>query len=562
MGVRNIKKQLIGKEDLELGFGQIIQERNGKNLEINRINAGTIPYTEDKSVSDALDSLANYSVNSIDELKTLSNIESVNVLGYYAKGDGGGGLFYWDSTSTETDNGGTIIQATGVSTGRWKRVFSGAVNVKWFGVFSNTSINHTTTLQYIHDNYDMELDTGTYIIGELVLNSYRKIVGKGEALTILKWDTLISGTDKAVIRASRSAVGVTPISAISRHKSNDYSIDATGCDYGLYARYCTNETKFDRITSTGANKSNIAIITSWFASYTNLTAKNGVDKGITISNGLSGETGDGAVNACYFENLRTHNNGTGNTYNILSNPSGGAGICIGLTFRGSLGTTIQSELNGGAGLYTKTSYPISIGFLYLESNCTTDTSNNRSLYVETSGSYSGVNIDAVYLATGAKIYNTSNLNIGFLSRNDNIDTFVNTGIKAVVQNSNLASFNTNFGNISSLPITIALFQNINLRYSTTLNSSYFYVDETIVPYVILIPRATVTMTNALSLKIDSNPSANYGATFTQNVPIKIRHTNITTGMHILSTNAASQSVDNYCDIIVIHYKILSNINRT
>ena len=72
-------------------------------------------------------------VNSIDELKTISNIEAVNALGYYTKGDGGGGLFYWDSTSTETDNGGTIIQATGVITGRWKRVFSGAVNVKWFG---------------------------------------------------------------------------------------------------------------------------------------------------------------------------------------------------------------------------------------------------------------------------------------------------------------------------------------------------------------------------------------------------------------------------------------------
>jgi len=59
--------------------------------------------------------------------------KAVNVLGYYAKGDGGGGLFYWDAASTEADNGGTIIQANAITTGRWKRVFSGAVNVKWFG---------------------------------------------------------------------------------------------------------------------------------------------------------------------------------------------------------------------------------------------------------------------------------------------------------------------------------------------------------------------------------------------------------------------------------------------
>lgn len=63
MGIRNIKKQLIGKEDLELGFGQIIQERNGKNLEINRINAGIIPYTSDKSIAEALDIVINGSID-------------------------------------------------------------------------------------------------------------------------------------------------------------------------------------------------------------------------------------------------------------------------------------------------------------------------------------------------------------------------------------------------------------------------------------------------------------------------------------------------------------------
>jgi hypothetical protein len=57
---------------------------------------------------------------------------SVNVLGYYARGDGGGGTFYWDATSTATDNGGTIIKAA-PTTGRWIRVYSGAVNVLWFG---------------------------------------------------------------------------------------------------------------------------------------------------------------------------------------------------------------------------------------------------------------------------------------------------------------------------------------------------------------------------------------------------------------------------------------------
>lgn len=93
-------------------------------------------------------------VNSIDELKTISNIESINVLGYYEKGDGGGGTFYWDATSTEDDNGGTIIQATGVTTGRWKRVFSGAVNVAWFGAKGDESNDITSLVNSILSIYD------------------------------------------------------------------------------------------------------------------------------------------------------------------------------------------------------------------------------------------------------------------------------------------------------------------------------------------------------------------------------------------------------------------------
>ena len=96
-------------------------------------------------------------------LTAISNLKSetvnfegkaIEVLGYYAKGDGGGGLFYWDDSSTEVDNGGTIIQATSIVNGRWKRVFSGAVNVKWFGAKGDG----------ITDNYKIILDALNYVI--------------------------------------------------------------------------------------------------------------------------------------------------------------------------------------------------------------------------------------------------------------------------------------------------------------------------------------------------------------------------------------------------------------
>jgi parallel beta-helix repeat protein len=77
----------------------------------------------------------------------------LQLLGFHTKGDGGGGVFYWDATKDKSEhNGGTVIDpdkaglvANWASTqalyftpevtgqGCWVREFSGAVNVKWFG---------------------------------------------------------------------------------------------------------------------------------------------------------------------------------------------------------------------------------------------------------------------------------------------------------------------------------------------------------------------------------------------------------------------------------------------
>ena len=87
----------------------------------------------------------------IAELKTygasMSDGDSLEILGYYTAGDGGGGTFYWDATSTDTDNGGTIIQATGVTTGRWLRVYEGDINAKWFGIVGDCVADDTTAFQ-------------------------------------------------------------------------------------------------------------------------------------------------------------------------------------------------------------------------------------------------------------------------------------------------------------------------------------------------------------------------------------------------------------------------------
>lgn len=73
------------------------------------------------------------------------NQKSVYVTGYLASATPSGiaGMFVRDdSDTTSTDNGGTVIVASNGK--RWKRSFSGSVNVKWFGALGNNSSNTPT----------------------------------------------------------------------------------------------------------------------------------------------------------------------------------------------------------------------------------------------------------------------------------------------------------------------------------------------------------------------------------------------------------------------------------
>lgn len=66
--------------------------------------------------------------------------ETREALGYYVTGDGGGGSFRWDASSTLPSDGGTIIEPDEVQggPGRWLRSFTvGLVDVRWFGAHAS-----------------------------------------------------------------------------------------------------------------------------------------------------------------------------------------------------------------------------------------------------------------------------------------------------------------------------------------------------------------------------------------------------------------------------------------
>jgi hypothetical protein len=82
------------------------------------------------------------SVNTIDDLRSYGpsqgSADLLIVKGYWSIGDGGGGIFYLDNGSSESDDGGITIQSSAGLPGRWKRMFDGYVNIRWFGAKGNT----------------------------------------------------------------------------------------------------------------------------------------------------------------------------------------------------------------------------------------------------------------------------------------------------------------------------------------------------------------------------------------------------------------------------------------
>lgn len=94
---------------------------------------------------------------------SIPNGAAVQVTGYYAPNDGGGGVYVWNSTSTATDNGGNVIQPTGVSTGRWILQYSGALNVRSFGAKGDSQADDTSAIQTAI-NYVQTAGGGTIFI--------------------------------------------------------------------------------------------------------------------------------------------------------------------------------------------------------------------------------------------------------------------------------------------------------------------------------------------------------------------------------------------------------------
>ena len=186
------------------------------NLEVAKVNTADMHdflssanYSEARlklGVSGAESVVGNIATNLKATTPTSATV-SIEALGYHIKGDGGGGVFYWDATSTQADNAGTIIAPTNYATGRWIRVIEevGETNVRWFGATGDGSTNDTTSVMAAFTNsprdYTLFFPQGTYRVNLLIdgndnADNWSKLkwVGVENKTTLESFDTTFGAT--------------------------------------------------------------------------------------------------------------------------------------------------------------------------------------------------------------------------------------------------------------------------------------------------------------------------------------------------------------------------------
>jgi pectate lyase-like protein len=124
----------------------------------------------------------------------------VHLLGYHTPSDGGGGVFRWDALSTLPDDGGLTIIPNGSTTqGRWRRVTSGPVDIRWFGASPDASSSQNSgSIQKAIDSLPGSGGTvlfpaGVYRVANAirVLRNKVSLIGEGAGATTLLADTAL-----------------------------------------------------------------------------------------------------------------------------------------------------------------------------------------------------------------------------------------------------------------------------------------------------------------------------------------------------------------------------------
>ncbi len=147
--------------------------------------------------------------------------------GCNARGDGGGGQWYWAPGDSTTANGATCVGAS--PSGRWLRLVNdNTVNVKWFGAKGNGTGDDTAAIHAAMDFAmashirNVYLPPGTYRVSSIThFTSDMRFYGAGRTQTIIQSTaTTTTGGEKGVLE-------ITGGSFLNQLEISDLYIDCT-----------------------------------------------------------------------------------------------------------------------------------------------------------------------------------------------------------------------------------------------------------------------------------------------------------------------------------------------
>jgi parallel beta-helix repeat protein len=106
--------------------------------------------------------------------------------GHRRPNDGGEGFFHWDAESKDTDNGGTIIAAIDIESGRWLRAAQGGpISVKWFGAKGDGSAAAKEIQDALSAGSEIFVPAGTYLIdSSITVLEGKHLFGPGKLVGI------------------------------------------------------------------------------------------------------------------------------------------------------------------------------------------------------------------------------------------------------------------------------------------------------------------------------------------------------------------------------------------
>lgn len=265
----------------------------------------------------------------------------VQLLGYHAAGDGGGGTFFWDAQSNEPDDGGTVIEAAGTpATGRWRRLDSGPISVKWFGAAGDGQTLDDEPLRAAlaagRAKRPIVLPAGIYIVSRTLDITLCDLRGSGvpqfrsELGTIIRVtsDTDVEGQISAVLRAENNGFSLRGLAIDARRRA----------DHGLHTLRTHRLARVRDVAVTGALVSGFYFEMTMVASFENLSAERNGDEV------EDGKPGDGFwiedCNASRFVQLQALSN-EGHGVVVSARKASGGAMLVGGNVEANGGNAVE-----------------------------------------------------------------------------------------------------------------------------------------------------------------------------------------------------------------------------